>query len=409
MGADQKEYHAHFDCFSGAAGDMLLASCLDASGDPDGLRDHVTKCLARGMPELADEFQIVTEKVWRGEMGSIAGRHVTVVSKYKHTPAPVPRRTNDKRGDQSHNHNHGHDHHHEHHRELHHNHEHEHEHHHTHEDQNENENEHHHEHQHEHQQSHQHHSSAAETNQEEPELANTANNGEHSPDPESHSRGHNHSHGHSHSHVHRHHTHSASSSHSNGPLRNLTEIRKLLEDSDETYIAPWVRSTAIAAFTELAHAEAQTHGAESIDAVHFHEVGAVDSIVDTVGTLVALHHLGCTTSFSCSRIPIGEGSVWSDHGILPVPAPAALRLLVGLPTCPGPRGVVTGELVTPTGAALLRTLCLVGNGEGPPPPEPTGRPPCFTIRKIGIGAGTKDFVKHPNILRLLIGDDVVTR
>lgn len=173
----------------------------------------------------------------------------------------------------------------------------------------------------------------------------------------------------------------------------------MLQDADDAHIDPWVKSKAIATFTELAKAEAKTHGADGIDAIHFHEVGAVDSIVDTVGTLVALHYLKAT-SFSCSRIPLGEGTVWTDHGILPVPAPATLRLLVGMPTCPGPQGVVTGELVTPTGAALLRALCF-GNT--------TSRPPCFTIRTIGIGAGTKDFEKHPNILRLLIGDDVVTK
>jgi uncharacterized protein (DUF111 family) len=211
---------------------------------------------------------------------------------------------------------------------------------------------------------------------------------------------------------------SSSHSHSDGPLRNLTEIKILLEESDDNFIAPWVKAMAIATFTELAKAEATTHGAGSIEAVHFHEVGAVDSIVDTVGTLVALHYLGATT-FSCSRIPIGEGTVWTQHGILPVPAPATLRLLVGMPTCPGPMGVVTGELVTPTGAALLRTLCLIGLGtttadsttadSKATPNKLTGRPPNFTIRTIGIGAGTKDFERHPNILRLLIGDDVVTK
>ena len=79
-------------------------------------------------------------------------------------------------------------------------------------------------------------------------------------------------------------------------------------------------------------AEAQTHGAASINDVHFHEVGAVDSIVDTVGTLIALEGLG-VVSVSCSRLPLGEGSVWTDHGLLPVPAPATLRLLVDMPVC----------------------------------------------------------------------------
>ena len=407
---DSNNYHAHFDCFSGAAGDMLLASCLDASDDPDHLNRHVTTCLAKGMPALAEEFQIRTKKVWRGGMGSIAARTVTVVSRYNDTPAPVPKRTmdgddDDRRLDHkpSNHHDHKHEHGHKH------------------------QHQHQHQHQHDHQHGQQHHSSTtAVTQKEEPEPCNNTDS-----DPKSHSNAHNHSHGHSHglshshshnnksSHVHHNHKDyspsASSSSHSDGPLRNLTEIKRLLEESDDNFIAPWVKAMAIATFTELAKAEATTHGAGSIEAVHFHEVGAVDSIVDTVGTLVALHYLGATT-FSCSRIPIGEGTVWTQHGILPVPAPATLRLLVGMPTCPGPMGVVTGELVTPTGAALLRTLCLIGlgttaktNSISKAPPKLTGRPPNFTIRKIGIGAGTKDFERHPNILRLLIGDDVVTK
>ena len=367
---------------------MLLASCLDASDDPDHLKEHVEKCLARGMPALADEFQIRAKTVWRGGMGSIAGMHVTVVSAYNDTPAPVPKRKTEDRVDHLHDHNHEH------------------------------------QHDHDHQHGHVHQSSGSRPEEENPENEKADDDG--NPGPESDSRSHNHSHAHSvsdfhnhHSHDHSHsHNHSASSPGSIGPLRNLTEIRKLLEEADDAFLAPWVKTTAIATFTELAKAEAATHGADSIDAVHFHEVGAVDSIVDTVGTLVALHYLGAKT-FTCSRIPIGEGTVWTDHGILPVPAPATLRLLVGMPTCPGPMGVVTGELVTPTGAALLRTLCLLGqeefhegagNSRGTSKsPGLTGRPPSFTIRKIGIGAGTKDFRRHPNILRLLIGDDVVTR
>ena len=226
---------------------------------------------------------------------------------------------------------------------------------------------------------------------------------------------HDHSHDHAHDHNSHSHDHSSSTS-TKGPLRNLREIKKLIEHSSDEFIDPWVKTIAILTFTELAHAEATTHGAESIESVHFHEVGAIDSIVDTVGTLIALHYLN-VTSFSCSRLPIGEGTVWTDHGILPVPAPATLRLLVGMPTCPGPLGVVTGELVTPTGAALLRALTLKYprgiDAKETSTTTPTknnykGRPPNFTIRKIGIGAGTKDFEKHPNILRLLLGDDIVT-
>jgi len=335
---------------------MLLSSCLDASGNPDELEKHVTKCINSGIPELAGEFEIRTKKVWRGG-GSIAGLHVTVLSKYHNEPAPVPkRRTVDdgrtKEEDDTHHHHH------------------------------------HHSHEHEHvlkHSSHQHNVCEYDTSH------------DHIHDHERSSHSHNHS-------------NSSSSTNTKGPLRNLGDIRTFLENASDKFIDPWVKTLAIATFTELAHAEATTHGADSIESVHFHEVGAIDSIVDTVGTLIALHYLN-VKSFSVSRIPMGEGSVYTDHGILPVPAPATLRLLIGMPTCPGPLGVVTGELVTPTGAALLRTLTLkYPKGINTIKSSTTQcRPPNFTIRKIGIGAGTKDFEKHPNILRLLLGDDVVIK
>jgi uncharacterized protein (DUF111 family) len=153
--------------------------------------------------------------------------------------------------------------------------------------------------------------------------------------------------------------------------------------------------------------------------VHFHEVGAVDSIVDTVGTLLALHYLGVNlgvddddnaAAVTCSPLPLGEGTVWTAHGHLPVPAFATGRLMIGMPTCPGPKGI-TGELVTPTAAALLRILSGVTSGrdgkDGGPYWQPAGvpgRPPSMIPRAVGIGAGTKDFERHPNVLRLILGD-----
>lgn len=196
----------------------------------------------------------------------------------------------------------------------------------------------------------------------------------------------------------------------------------MLREADSKYIPPNVAKLAIEAFTELAIAEMHTHGASDLNSVHFHEVGAVDSIVDTVGTLLSLYHLGVDLgdvdekrrcSVSCSPLPLGEGTVWTDHGLLPVPAPATMRLMVGMPTCPGPRGV-TGELVTPTAAALLRVLTGVHlKDDGNDTKQPSywksrtvaGRPPPFTPRAVGIGAGTKDFEKHANIMRLVLGDD----
>ena len=396
----QASFHAHFDCFSGAAGDMMLAACLDASGDPEGLCQYVSDCLSKGIQELAGEFDITTKRVWRGS-GSIAGLHVHVHSKYQHAPAPVPKSNHDHDHEDSPSHSHDHSHSHSH----------------IHTSNQEAEN------------SHSLHSSSAlhdhshssESNQN--EHSHDHDHGSEKSSADSKDRSHIHGHnqnndgdaGSSQSHSHSHsrystdsHSHSHSHSHQNSkesPLRNLPEILQMLEKADGQYIDPWVRQMAGAAFTELAKAEAYTHGT-TLEKVHFHEVGAIDSIVDTVGTCVALHKLGVET-VSCSRLPMGEGTVWTQHGWLPVPAPATLRLLVDMPTCPGPPGV-TGELVTPTGAALLKALTTMTQ-----PPNSIGgkkrlawRPPNFTIRKIGIGAGTKDFLNHPNILRIVLGDTV---
>ena len=131
---------------------------------------------------------------------------------------------------------------------------------------------------------------------------------------------------------------------------------------------------------------------------------------------MALHHLSVST-VSCSRIPIGEGTVWTDHGQLPVPAFATMRLLIGMKTCQGPgemNGTVTGELVTPTAAALLRVLTGVADFEHAKKEGiqfngvvRMGRPPAMTPRAVGLGAGTKDFIKHPNVIRLIIGDEAI--
>ena len=142
-----------------------------------------------------------------------------------------------------------------------------------------------------------------------------------------------------------------------------------------------------------------------------------------------LHYLGVDlgdndkkVAVTCSALPLGEGTVWTDHGLLPVPAPATLRLMVGMPTCPGPRGV-TGELVTPTAAALLRVLTGVSSSSSLSsadynnhndsdvktawqPTKIPGRPPCMIPCAIGVGAGTKDFERHPNVLRLILGHDL---
>ena len=167
--------------------------------------------------------------------------------------------------------------------------------------------------------------------------------------------------------------------------RHVSEIRRLVAASgapDE------VRRRADAAFTAIATAEGEIHGVDA-DEVHLHEVGAVDAILDVVGAIWGMHLLGIDRVY-CGAIALGDGSVRAAHGILPVPAPATLKLLEGHPVRPGPEG--SGELVTPTGAALVQVL-----SEGPPPRE-------YVPRRSGFGAGTKDFRGRANALRIVLAD-----
>jgi hypothetical protein len=174
----------------------------------------------------------------------------------------------------------------------------------------------------------------------------------------------------------------------------------------QSSLPPHSREQCLAAFTELALAESRVHGVE-LEGVHFHEVGAIDSIIDTCGAIVAMHLLGVEVVY-CSALPLGSGTVWTAHGQLPVPAPATAFLLRDMAICPGPK--VSGELVTPTGASLIRALCglpslvtpagqaaTVAHRQGVPPP------PGIRLLAVGVGCGTKDFPKHPNVVRVMLG------
>ncbi|HEU4563871.1 MAG TPA: nickel pincer cofactor biosynthesis protein LarC [Gemmatimonadaceae bacterium] len=167
--------------------------------------------------------------------------------------------------------------------------------------------------------------------------------------------------------------------------RHIADIRRLVADAR---VPDDVRVRADAAFTAIAVAEAEIHGM-SPDGVHLHEVGAVDAILDVVGGVWGVQQLGITRVF-CGAIALGDGTVRAAHGELPVPAPATLKLLEGHPVRPGPEGA--GELVTPTGAALVRVL-----SSGPPPVE-------YVPLRSGFGAGTKDPVGRANALRLVLAE-----
>lgn len=150
------------------------------------------------------------------------------------------------------------------------------------------------------------------------------------------------------------------------------------------------RANAIAVFERLGAAEAKVHGVP-IEKVHFHEVGAVDSICDIVAACLALELLG-VEEVHCSPLNVGSGVVSTEHGVLPVPAPATAELLAGIPVYA--RGPAM-ELTTPTGAALVATLA---RSFGPVPP--------MRIRGTGYGAGDNDVAEHPNVLRAVLGEAV---
>ena len=172
------------------------------------------------------------------------------------------------------------------------------------------------------------------------------------------------------------------------PSRDWRSIRSLLEDSA---LAPAVRDAALAVFAALAAAEAAAHG-ESVEQVHFHEVGAVDAIVDIVGACVGLHALGIEQVVS-HPVAVGSGWVRSDHGLLPIPAPATANLLAqnSVPLRQDPPGASNpGELLTPTGAAILATLA-------------TWTIPAYVPERVGYGFGSRA-LPWPNALRLWLGE-----
>jgi uncharacterized protein (TIGR00299 family) protein len=164
--------------------------------------------------------------------------------------------------------------------------------------------------------------------------------------------------------------------------RPWSTIRAMIQESG---LSLAVKTKALATFGALAEAEAHVHGT-TVEQVHFHEVGAIDSIVDIVGAACVLELLGDPEVF-CAPPPMGSGVGRSRHGAIPIPGPATLQLLRDRPV----RFEGVGELTTPTGAALVAAL----TRPGPPPP--------FSPRKIGFGVGTKDFTDRPNVLRATLG------
>lgn len=171
--------------------------------------------------------------------------------------------------------------------------------------------------------------------------------------------------------------------------RHFTDIAEMIQNSQ---LSEAVKKASLMIFTVLAEAEAKVHGT-TIDHVHFHEVGAVDSIIDIVGAAIALDYFKIEQFYS-SPLPLGSGSVKTDHGILPLPAPATAELLrIGKASVVPSEAQV--ELVTPTGAAILAAYAKFER-------------PTMKIQYVGVGSGTKD-LPWPNILRVFIGENGIDR
>ncbi|MGO9137763.1 MAG: nickel pincer cofactor biosynthesis protein LarC [Syntrophales bacterium] len=166
--------------------------------------------------------------------------------------------------------------------------------------------------------------------------------------------------------------------------RHLSDIEKIMDKSD---LGDEIKAEAKAIFRDLAEVEAKIHNTDS-GKVHFHEIGGIDSIVDIVGSLIIIKMLDIRAVYA-SRIPVGTGFVKCDHGVLPLPAPATLELLKGIPVY---ASGIEKELVTPTGIAILKHLV-----------KGFGVIPEMKIKRIGYGAGSRD-LKIPNLLRVWIGE-----
>jgi len=166
--------------------------------------------------------------------------------------------------------------------------------------------------------------------------------------------------------------------------RNLKEINKIIEDSN---LENKIKKTIKKIFLKIAAAEAKIHN-KPIGKIHFHEIGAIDTLIDIAGAVIGLKKLGVEKVY-CSKLNVGTGFVEFSHGKFPVPAPATAEILKGVPVY---NNNIEGELVTPTGAAIITTWA-----------EAFGELPVMEIEKIGYGAGAKN-LKQPNVLRVFLGE-----
>lgn len=307
----------YFECNMGAAGDMLLASLSELTGDVKACENELN---ALGIPDVTYEFEKSTKC-------GIDGTHAKVIALGVEE---------DEHMHEGHEHTHEHEHHH-------HEGEHSHEHHHEHS----HEHDHHHEHTHDDQHVHDHHHAEE---------------------------------GHEHTHEHEHHHHHGGHHHAH--MSDIENIINGLNVSDK------VKADALAVYGLIAQAESKAHGKPITD-IHFHEVGTMDAVADVVGCCYLIEKIN-PARIIVSPLTTGFGSVRCAHGILPVPAPATASIIEGVPS---QSGNIEGELLTPTGAALLKHFA-----------DSFSTRPVMTISRTGYGMGKKNFAKA-NMVRAFLGDD----
>lgn len=318
----------YYDCFAGISGDMHLGAMIDAGVDPDYLISELNKLPVGG-------FRL---NICRDQKHSIEGTRVDVIldeadasgHKHKHGHGSDHGHDHEHKHDHDHDHGHGHEHKHDH------------------------------DHGHGHDHSHEH----------------------------SHDHGHEHGHKHKHDHEHRQGNQKTSAHpHPGGPNhvhRNLDDITGIIQQSGLTDAT---KNRALDMFQRIAVAEAKIHGVP-VSKIHFHEVGALDSIVDIIGAAICLEYLN-PDRILCSTIELGSGTIRCAHGIMPVPAPATAEILRDIPVR---TGGTSHEATTPTGAAILAASV----------DEFTDRP-SFRPKKTAYGIGQRD-ADLPNVLRVFVGE-----
>ncbi|AEN88643.1 hypothetical protein BMWSH_1761 [Priestia megaterium WSH-002] len=196
-------------------------------------------------------------------------------------------------------------------------------------------------------------------------------------------------HNHEHEHSDHHHKHEHSDHHEHSHHHGHRAYQDIVKLIDGSQLSQKVKETSLNIFRKIGEAEGLIHGI-SLEKVHFHEVGAVDSIIDIVGASILINKLEIQ-KIKSSPVCVGAGKVHIDHGIYPIPAPATLEILKGVPL---QQSNIKSELTTPTGAAIVSVLS-----------EEFCTVPSMTVQSVGYGAGTKDFEKHPNVLRVIIGEE----